>query len=45
MRATPITVEDQRREILSAIVAAWRKEAELEMFVERSPLVRVEFTE
>ncbi|MCZ6531160.1 MAG: nitroreductase family deazaflavin-dependent oxidoreductase [Chloroflexi bacterium] len=40
-RAVPITEESARRDILKPIVARWRREDKLEVFVERSPLVEV----
>jgi deazaflavin-dependent oxidoreductase (nitroreductase family) len=39
--ATPITDEVTRRAALSKIVAKWNRQAELEAFVESSPLVEV----
>lgn len=41
-RATPITDPAARRELLTRIVAKWNRQAELENFVQHSPLVQVE---
>ena len=41
--AKPITDEASRRAILTKIVAIWGRQKELEAFVARSPLVRVDF--
>ena len=40
--ATPVLEEDARREILAKVVQKWGRENDLESFVERSPLVRVQ---
>ncbi len=40
-RAVPIIEESARREILKPIVAKWRREEKIEVFVRRSPLVEV----
>jgi deazaflavin-dependent oxidoreductase (nitroreductase family) len=42
-RATPITDESKRREILSKVVEKWGRQSEIEEFVKGSPLVEVEF--
>jgi len=39
--ATPITDEAERRQVLSKVVAKWNKQAELEAFLQSSPLVKV----
>ena len=41
--ATPITDEAARRRVLDKVVAKWNKQAELEAFVQSSPLVEVQF--
>ena len=41
-RAVPITRETARRQILSEIVAKWRRLDKLEEFVEQCPLVEIE---
>jgi deazaflavin-dependent oxidoreductase (nitroreductase family) len=41
-KATPITDEGTRRRVLSQVVAKWNRQAELEAFVQSSPLVQVE---
>ena len=41
--AVPITDPTERRRILTPIVARWDRLTELEAFVARSPLVRVDF--
>lgn len=41
-RATPITDEPTRRAVLTRVTANWNRQAQLEEFVQRSPLVRVE---
>jgi len=40
--AIPITDEAARRRVLSKVVAKWGKQAELEAFVQSSPLVEVQ---
>jgi deazaflavin-dependent oxidoreductase (nitroreductase family) len=40
-KATPITDEAMRRQILTKVVAKWNRQAELEAFVQSSPLVEV----
>jgi deazaflavin-dependent oxidoreductase (nitroreductase family) len=42
-RATPITDESKRREILSKVVEKWGRQSQIDEFVERSPLVEVVF--
>jgi deazaflavin-dependent oxidoreductase (nitroreductase family) len=44
-QATPITDEATRRQLLTKIVAKWKRQAELETFVESSPLVQVQLAE
>jgi deazaflavin-dependent oxidoreductase (nitroreductase family) len=39
--ATPITDEVTRREVLSKVVVKWKKQNELEAFMQSSPLVEV----
>jgi len=39
--ATPVTDAALRRQILTQVVAKWQREAELEAFVQASPLVEV----
>lgn len=39
--ATPVTDEPTRRAVLTKVVAKWDRQAQLEAFVESSPLVRV----
>ena len=41
--AIPITDEVVRRDVLSQVVAKWGRQAELEAFVQSSPLVEVQF--
>jgi deazaflavin-dependent oxidoreductase (nitroreductase family) len=41
-RARPITDESERRQVLAKVVEKWRRQAELEAFVQSSPLVEVE---
>ena len=41
-RATPITDEAERRRVLSKVVAKWNRQAELEAFVQSSPLIEVQ---
>ena len=41
-KAIPITDEAARRQVLSKVVAKWGKQAELEAFVQSSPLVKVQ---
>jgi deazaflavin-dependent oxidoreductase (nitroreductase family) len=41
-KATPISNEAERRRILSKVVEKWGKQAELEAFVQSSPLVEVQ---
>jgi len=41
-RAVPITAEAVRRQVLTQVVAKWRRQAELEAFVQASPLVQVQ---
>ena len=41
-KATPITDEAERRQVLSKIVAKWRQQDNLEAFVQSSPLVEVQ---
>jgi len=41
-KATPITDEVTRRQVLSKVVAKWNKQAELEAFLQSSPLVEVQ---
>lgn len=41
-RAIPITDEPTRRQILSKVVDKWKRQRELETFVQSSPLVKVE---
>jgi deazaflavin-dependent oxidoreductase (nitroreductase family) len=41
-RAIPITDEATRRQVLSKVVVKWGKQAELEAFVQSSPLVEVQ---
>jgi deazaflavin-dependent oxidoreductase (nitroreductase family) len=40
--ARPITDEAERRQVLAKVVEKWRRQAELEAFVQSSPLVEVE---
>ncbi len=40
--ATPITDAATRRQVLTKVVEKWNKQAELEAFVESSPLVKVQ---
>ena len=40
--ATPITDEATRRQVLSKVVVKWNKQAELEAFMQSSPLVKVQ---
>jgi hypothetical protein len=40
--ATPITDDTVRRQVLTKVVAKWDRQAELEAFVQSSPLVEVE---
>ena len=40
--AIPITDEAERRRVLSKVVAKWGKQAELEAFVQSSPLMEVQ---
>jgi deazaflavin-dependent oxidoreductase (nitroreductase family) len=42
-KATPIIDEATRRQILTKVVAKWNRQADLEVFVQSSPLVIVEF--
>ena len=42
-KATPITDEATRRQVLSKVVAKWGKQDQLEAFVQSSPLVEVQF--
>jgi deazaflavin-dependent oxidoreductase (nitroreductase family) len=42
-RAVPVTDPVRRREILSRVTRAWRREAQLDRFVEGSPVIEVEF--
>jgi deazaflavin-dependent oxidoreductase (nitroreductase family) len=39
--ATPITDDSVRRQVLTKVVAKWNRQAELEAFVQSSPLVEV----
>jgi deazaflavin-dependent oxidoreductase (nitroreductase family) len=41
-KATPITDEAMRRQVLSKVVAKWGKQDELEAFMRSSPLVQVQ---
>jgi len=41
-KATPITDEATRREVLSKVVVKWNKQDELEAFMRSSPLVEVQ---
>jgi len=41
-KATPITDEPTRKEILAQVVAKWNRQAELDSFIKSSPLVRVQ---
>ena len=41
-KAIPITDEAARRQVLSKVVAKWGKQAELEAFIQSSPLVEVQ---
>jgi deazaflavin-dependent oxidoreductase (nitroreductase family) len=41
-RATPITDEAVRRQVLSKVVVKWNKQDALEAFVQSSPLVEVQ---
>jgi deazaflavin-dependent oxidoreductase (nitroreductase family) len=41
-RATPIADEATRRDVLTKVVEKWNRQAQLEAFVESSPLVRVQ---
>src|SRR5262245_3019301 len=41
-KATPITDEAARRQVLSRVVAKWNRQDELEAFVQSSPLVEVQ---
>jgi deazaflavin-dependent oxidoreductase (nitroreductase family) len=43
--ATPITDEPTRRMVMTKVVAKWGKQAEIEAFVENSPLVEIQLTE
>jgi deazaflavin-dependent oxidoreductase (nitroreductase family) len=42
-RATPILDEEDRRTLLDPITTKWGRQNQIEVFVARSPLVRVEF--
>lgn len=41
-RATPITDQATRRQVLTKIVAKWNRQPQLEQFVQDSPLVAVQ---
>lgn len=41
-KATPITDETTRRQVLSRVVARWNRQAEIEEYVRSSPLVQVQ---
>jgi deazaflavin-dependent oxidoreductase (nitroreductase family) len=41
-RAIPITDEAERRRILARVVQKWNRQAQLEAFVQSSPLVKVQ---
>ncbi len=41
-RATPITDEAERRRVLSKVVEKWKRQHELEAFMQASPLVKVQ---
>lgn len=41
-RATPITDAAARKEVLSKVVAKWNRQAELDNFLQNSPLVQVQ---
>jgi deazaflavin-dependent oxidoreductase (nitroreductase family) len=41
-KAIPITDEATRRQVLTKVVEKWGKQAELEAFVQSSPLVKVQ---
>ena len=41
-RATPITDQAARRQVLSKVVEKWNRQNELEAFVQSSPLVQVQ---
>ena len=41
-RATPITDEAARQQVLSTIVAKWGQQAEIESYLQHSPLVQVQ---
>jgi len=41
-RATPITDDATRKQVLSHIVAKWGRQAEIDAFLQNSPLVRVQ---
>jgi len=40
--AIPITDEAERRQVLSKVVAKWNRQAELDAFLQSSPLVKVQ---
>jgi deazaflavin-dependent oxidoreductase (nitroreductase family) len=42
-KATPITDEATRRQVLSKVVEKWNRQGELEAFMQSSPLVEVQF--
>jgi deazaflavin-dependent oxidoreductase (nitroreductase family) len=41
-KATPITDEAERRRVLSEVVVKWKRQAQLEAFMQSSPLVEVQ---
>jgi deazaflavin-dependent oxidoreductase (nitroreductase family) len=41
-KARPITDEAERRQVLAKVVEKWKRQAELEAFVQSSPLVEVQ---
>lgn len=43
--AAPVLDEDERRVVLSQVVAKWNREVQLDAFVEASPLVKVKLDE
>jgi deazaflavin-dependent oxidoreductase (nitroreductase family) len=42
-KATPLTDEAARRQVLTKVVVKWNKQDELEAFMQSSPLVEVQF--
>lgn len=41
-KATPVTDERTRRQVLSKVVEKWRRQKELDAFIKSSPLVQVQ---